>query len=86
MRSAEKKQVLALLSIMWMFPVTEIIARRDGEFARQYRHSHTGISIPDYLIAATAENSGTHLATLNLRRSPMFPDLKPPFDPSPPAR
>jgi predicted nucleic acid-binding protein len=57
----------------------EIIARRAGEMMRRYRRSHTGIGLGDYLIAATADVKGLQLATLNVRRFPMFKDLRPPF-------
>jgi predicted nucleic acid-binding protein len=33
----------------------------------------------DYLIAATALTEGLELATLNIRRYPMFPELTRPF-------
>ncbi len=46
---------------------------------REYRRSHSGIGIADYLIAATAEQSGAALVTLNVRHFPMFPGLQPPF-------
>jgi len=79
MRAGEKRDVWALLNAMLIEPVTEVTARRAGELMRQYRHSHTGIGLGDYLIAATAEILGAGLATLNVRHFPMIPDLKPPF-------
>jgi predicted nucleic acid-binding protein len=47
---------------------------------RQYRRSHSGIGLADYLIAATAELHGLTLATLNVRRFPMFSNLESPFE------
>lgn len=79
MRSAERREVWALLSALRAEPVTKLVARRAGEFMRQYRRSHNGIAIADYLIAATAELRGQQLATLNVRHFPMFADLQPPF-------
>ncbi len=79
MRSAERREVWALLSALRAEPVTKLVARRAGEFMRQYRRSHNGIGIADYLIAATAELRGQQLATLNVRHFPMFADLQPPF-------
>ncbi|MGC0273361.1 type II toxin-antitoxin system VapC family toxin [Pseudactinotalea sp. Z1739] len=79
MRSAERREVWNLLSIMQSVPVTEPISRTAGEFVRQYRRSHTGIGLPDYLIAATAAHAGAEIATLNVRHFPMFQELRPPF-------
>jgi predicted nucleic acid-binding protein len=80
MRSAECREVWSLLGSLRAEPVTELVARRAGEFMRQYRRSHTGIGLPDYLIAATADLRGQQLATLNVRHFPMFAGLTPPFD------
>lgn len=80
MRSAERREVWSLLGSLRAEPVTELVARRAGEFMRQYRRSHTGIGLADYLIAATAEMRGLLLATLNVRHFPMFADLKQPFE------
>lgn len=83
MRSAERREAWQLL---WSFraePVTEIIARQAGELRRQYRRSHSGIGLGDYLIAATTEVKGYQLATLNVRHFPMFKRLRPPFAVSP---
>ena len=46
---------------------------------RQFRRSHAGIGPGDYLIAATADVQGFELATLNVKRFPMFKGLRPPF-------
>jgi hypothetical protein len=45
----------------------------------EYRQSHSGIGLGDYLIAATALTGGLELATLNVRHFPMFPGLTRPF-------
>lgn len=80
MRSVERREVWALLGALRAEPVTELVARRAGELMRQYRRSHNGIGIADYLIAATAQLHGQQLATLNVRHFPMFADLRPPFE------
>jgi predicted nucleic acid-binding protein len=64
-----------LLSSARLLPVTEDIARRAGEWLKHYRASH-GIDDFDALIAATAEQHGLPLATLNLKHFPMFPKPK----------
>jgi len=79
MRSAERHDGWTLLRSRRAEPATEIIARRAGEYVRQYRHSHSGIGLGDYLIAAPAQIIGANLATLNTRHFPMFPGLQPPF-------
>ncbi|MGC3994525.1 MAG: type II toxin-antitoxin system VapC family toxin [Propionicimonas sp.] len=79
MRTHERKDVHLLLSAFRTEPVTEVVAHRAGELMREYRRSHSGIGIADYLIAATADTRGLELATLNVRHYPMFADLVPPF-------
>lgn len=79
MRSDERRDVWALVGSLHVEPITEVVARRAGEFMRRYRRSHTGIGIADYLIAATADIRGAELATLNVRHFPMFTRLAPPF-------
>jgi predicted nucleic acid-binding protein len=79
MRSAARREVRALFSALRVEPVTEMIARRAGEFMRQHRRSHSGIELADYLIAATADVRGLELATLNTRHYPMFEGLAAPF-------
>lgn len=79
MRSAERREAWQLLASFRAEPAAEIVARRAGDFWRQYRRSHSGIGLGDYLISATADVKGHQLATLNVRRFPMFKDLRPPF-------
>ena len=79
MRSAERREAWRLLASFRAEPATEIIARQAGEFRRQYRRSHSGIGLGDYLIAATAEVKGYRLRTLNVKHFPMFQGLGPPF-------
>ncbi|MCV7192778.1 type II toxin-antitoxin system VapC family toxin [Mycolicibacterium brumae] len=80
MVSAERREVWRLLATFRAEPVTEIIARRAGDFMREYRRSHTGIGLGDYLIAATADINGYEPATFNVRHFPMFKNLRPPFE------
>lgn len=78
MRSAERREIWALLSALASQPITDAIARRAGDLMRDYRGGH-GIGLGDYLIAATALERGLELATLNLRHYPMLPGLTAPF-------
>jgi predicted nucleic acid-binding protein len=81
MRSAERREVWRLFSAFRVEPATEIVARRAGELMRQYRRSHRGIGLGDYLLAATADVNGLQLVTLNVRHFPMFTNLRAPFVP-----
>ena len=81
MRSAERTAVRALLSALPAIPVSEVIAARAGDLQREFRRSHQGISLGDYLIAGTADTVGATVATLNTRHLPMFEGLQPPFRP-----
>lgn len=80
MRSHGKRQVTRLLASLDVFPVSEHVAWKAAELMRTYRHSHSGIGLGDYLIAATAVTEGLQLATLDIRHFPMFADLKAPFE------
>ena len=79
MRSPERREVMRLLGSMQRFEVTEQVAWRAATLMREYRRSHSGIGLGDYLIAATALTEGLELATLNVRHYPMFTVLKRPF-------
>ena len=75
-----RASVAGLLGALTLLPVSDAIARRAGEHLRRYRRSHRGIDLVDYVIAATAEAHETPLATLNVKRFPMFAGLKRAFD------
>lgn len=79
MRSAERGQVRHLLSLLSWAPVKREIAERAGALSRQYRRSHQGIELADFVIAATAELREAELWTTNVRHFPMFEDLAPPY-------
>jgi predicted nucleic acid-binding protein len=79
MRSPERREVMRLLGSMQRFGVTEQVAWRAATLMREYRRTHSGIGLGDYLIAATALTEGLELATLKLRHYPMFTALKRPF-------
>lgn len=79
LRPPERREIMRLLGSMQRFEVTEQVAWRAATLMREYRRSHTGIGLGDYLIAATALTEGLELATLNIRHYPMFPELTRPF-------
>jgi len=79
MRSHERRAVARLFSVVTMKDVTDLVARRAGAWLRQFRASHPGVDLVDYLIAATAAEHHADLVTLNIKHFPMFPDLEPPW-------
>ena len=74
----EEDRIALLLQASKIMPVTLEIARRGGQFMKHYGPSH-GLDDLDALIAATAEQHGLALVTLNLKHFPMFPKLKAPY-------
>ena len=79
MRSGEREEVRALFGVVRMVPVTDPMARRAAAHLRRYRRSHNAIDVVDYVLAATTEQLGARLQTLNVRHFPMFGDLRPPW-------
>jgi hypothetical protein len=79
MRSGEQAHVASLFGVIRLLPVTDAIARRAGEHLRRFRHSHAGIDLVDYVVAATTELHDATLATLNVKHFPMFQGLRPPW-------
>lgn len=79
MRSGERANVARLFDGLDLVPVTDAVARRAGVHLRQYRRSHPGIDLADYLIAASAEEAQAGLVTLNVKHFPMFKGMKPPW-------
>lgn len=79
MRSGERREVGRLFDGMRLVPVTDAIARLAGRHLRRFRRSHPGIDLADYLIAATAEEEGAELVTLNVKHFPMVESLRPPW-------
>jgi predicted nucleic acid-binding protein len=78
-RSAERSRTERLLSSLRWVAVDEPISRQGGELGRRYLHSHPGLSIVDFVIAATAQLLKADLATANVRHYPMFAGLAPPY-------
>lgn len=79
MRSEERHGVRRLFDALAVIPVSDEIARDAGTLLQQYRRSHSGIDLVDYVIAATTRSAGATLATLNVRHFPMFDGLAPPY-------
>jgi predicted nucleic acid-binding protein len=79
MRSHERRQTRALIQSLEWAAVDEPIAEAAGDLARKFRHSHPGISVADYAIAATVTLRGAELWTLNVRHFPMLSTLEPAY-------
>jgi predicted nucleic acid-binding protein len=79
LRSGERRATVRLLGTLRWVAVDEPIARRAGELGRRYRRSHQGLATADLIIAATVEELGLELATLNVRHFPMIAGLIPPY-------
>jgi predicted nucleic acid-binding protein len=78
-RSGERRMTERLLATFRWFAVDESVARRAGDLGRSWRASHRGLATADLVIAATALEHGLALATLIVRRFPMFESLEPPY-------
>jgi len=65
LRPGEEQQHETLLSLLQPAEVNSAIARRGGELRRDFKDE--GLSIPDALIAATAESIDAALVTRNQR-------------------
>ena len=74
----EEARIDRIVDSATVLPVTIKIAEAAGRMTKHYQRSH-GLEFPDALIAATAEQHGLKLATLNVKHFPMFPRLKPPY-------
>lgn len=81
MRTAERATTDRLFGTLRWITLDEPIARRASALGRTWRRSHQGIATADLVIAATAQELGLDLATLNLRHFPMFRGLQPPYAP-----
>jgi predicted nucleic acid-binding protein len=79
MRSNERREVARLLGSLHLIPVSDAIASRAAQYLRSFRRSHQGIDIVDYVVAATAEEVGADLLTLNTKHFPMFTGLRRPY-------
>lgn len=74
----EEKSLKQLLLAFVILPVTEKTARLGGLYRRDYGKSH-GTGLADALIAATNEEHGTDLITLNRRHFPMVSRIRAPY-------
>lgn len=81
LKSSQRRSVEALFRTLDWAILDGVIAQRAGELGRKYRRSHQGLSSVDLVIAATAQEIGLPLATMNLKHFPMFKGLRRPYEP-----
>lgn len=79
LRSAERTATERLFRSLRWAAVDEAIARLAGEMGRMYRRSHIGVGTADLIVAATAEELGLRIATLNVKHFPMIAGLRAPY-------
>jgi predicted nucleic acid-binding protein len=79
LRTQERRPTERLFGAIVWIPIDEAIARRAGELGRTWRRSHQGIATADLIIAASAQEHGHELATVNVKHFPMFRGLRLPY-------
>jgi predicted nucleic acid-binding protein len=79
MRADEEVSTRPLFSALVWHPVDAAIAEQAGALGRQWLPSHHTIDTADLAIAATAQQLGVPLLTMNVRHFPMFSGLRPPY-------
>jgi len=70
-RKNETAQIEELFSYFKSVEINDSIAVLAGEYANRYRKAFQGISLEDYMIAATAKYFGLQLWTYNQKHYPM---------------
>jgi predicted nucleic acid-binding protein len=78
-REGKERQILdQLIKEFQITTLNEKIAQRGGLYRRDYGKSH-GVGLADALIAATAEDLGLKLVTLNKKHYPMLKKIHVPY-------
>jgi predicted nucleic acid-binding protein len=67
----EHTEIEAFFNLCTRWTLDAKTAKQAGLFAAQYRKTHQGISLEDYLLAATAEQLACPLWTNNKKHYPM---------------
>jgi predicted nucleic acid-binding protein len=78
-REGKERQILdQLIKEFQIAPLNEKVAQRGGLYRRDYGKSH-GVGLADAIIAATAEDLGLKLVTLNKKHYPMLKKIHIPY-------
>ena len=70
-RSKEIEQIEQLFSFFKVIDICAVIGRISGNYANRYKKAFNGISLEDYIIAATAKRYNLSLWTYNKKHYPM---------------
>ena len=79
LRAGEERDAAELIAMIEWIPVVEPVAVLAADLGRRWRKSHTGISVPDLIVAATVELTNSSLLTLNVEHFPMVTGLRPAY-------
>ena len=77
-RHTEEREIRELVAELKVIVVSQTIAELAGNHVKHFAASHS-LELPDALIAATAQQHGLALATLNVKHFPMFKRLRPAY-------
>ena len=70
-RAKEKEQIAALFSYFKSLDINAEVGVITGNYTNEFRKAFQGISLEDYMIAATAKFYGVQLWTYNIKHYPM---------------
>ena len=74
----ERRALESFVAVFQVVAADETIAKRGGLYRRDYGKSHS-VGLADALIAATAEEQGATLVTLNQKHFPMLAEVTVPY-------
>jgi predicted nucleic acid-binding protein len=74
----ERAALGSLLSLFEVIPIEASLAERGGLLRRDFSPRH-GVGLADALIAATVEQTGSELVTLNAKHFPMLKHITVPY-------
>ncbi len=70
-RKNEKEQIAKLFSFFKSLIIDDAIGVKTGEYAKEFKKAYCGISLEDYMMAATAKQYNMQLWTYNKKHYPM---------------
>lgn len=70
-RKDEREQIAKLFSFFKSLTIDDAIGIKTGEYAKEFKKAYCGISLEDYMMAATAKQYNMQLWTYNKKHYPM---------------
>jgi len=70
-RNNEKEKIQKLFSFFNSLTIDDAIGMQTGEYAKEFKKAYCGISLEDYMMAATAKQYNMQLWTYNKKHYPM---------------